>query len=152
MDAHPSLRSACAAGRPVPADPRAAAHARRASVWLSYTVFAEANATLRWTRADQFRAQGAPALGRRGWTERSAAAEYPVLMANGDLGLLTDEVTGVGFLRLRYEDAAPAAPGSEAPAAPAAPATPAAPAAPGSGAPAAPVGVSVDWASCVNGG
>ncbi|CAM9944644.1 unnamed protein product, partial [Heterosigma akashiwo] len=81
-------------------DARRGAVPRRAGVWQSLVVRTDADGALLWQRVDQYREQGSPELGNKGWSEYSSASEHAILGANGSLLFVQDEQGGAGLMKL----------------------------------------------------
>ena len=116
MGGFASIKSACDAGTPIAADPRAGSHPRKASVWQSLIIRTDLSGTLQWQRVDQYRASGTPALGSGGWEEVSSASEWVVASADGGLWCVQDQELGAGLMKL---GAVPPSPPSSPPGVPA---------------------------------
>lgn len=85
---------------PIEGDARRGAVPRRAGVWQSLVVRTDADGALLWQRVDQYREQGSPELGNKGWSEYSSASEHAILGANGSLLFVQDEQGGAGLMKL----------------------------------------------------
>lgn len=109
--------TACESGMP---DTRTGAVPRAKSVWQSMIFKVDLAGTLKWMRTDQYRQTGQPALpapctpkaaGAAGsgsgqpcegstWGIQSSASEYPIVLADGSIVSINDEVGGIGLLKL----------------------------------------------------
>ena len=94
-DDHPSSfsKADCEAGR---GDMRKGAVPRHASMWQSYVVKTDAAGKLEWQRVDSWKDPAAASDDCAG----SSSCEWLVATADGGLAAITDELMGVGLLKL----------------------------------------------------
>jgi len=81
-------------------DERPGAIPRGAGIWQLMTIRTDPNGNLQEQRVDSYKDPTWGALGSANMQQSSSGAEWPIALQDGSLVLVTDEVFGVGLLKM----------------------------------------------------